>query len=267
MPRIYTCCRCAYHTPDLSRFRRHCNRKFICPAKIADVSPGFDEVVARVVPRTNFECLHCHKHFSSKDTLKKHLHNPRTKCPSRPPPSDSPGALHMDGSHLAPFGSDNLDERNLDDDFKKKLVNDPLDAFDRLTEAVYFSPDHPEFHNIYVPNTNKNVAHIWDGKRWRIQSKQLIAHRLVCNVVKYMLPLLEEEVRTNPTKDPRIHGVFMDVCCGIPSVGMFKCMRDMLWQRILSSQGIMRDRARRLNKALRHQEASASMAVLCAPTL
>ena len=43
----------------------------------------------------------------------------------------------------------------------------------KLTEAIHFNPDHPEFHNVYIPNINNSYAMIYDGKDWKLVQKMI----------------------------------------------------------------------------------------------
>ena len=62
----------------------------------------------------------------------------------------------------------------------------------KLTEAIHFNPDHPEFHNVYIPNINNSYAMIYDGKDWKLVQKNDLIDELYMDKVDYVHDNLEE---------------------------------------------------------------------------
>jgi len=62
----------------------------------------------------------------------------------------------------------------------------------KLTEAIHFNPEHPEFHNVYIPNINNSYAMIYDGKDWKLVQKSELIDELYMDKVDYVHDNLEE---------------------------------------------------------------------------
>lgn len=212
----YQCDRCGYSTVDLSRFKRHCDRKYPC---------------TRVKAHTSHQCAHCQKRFATKRTLVAHLRSPSTACPSRTPESVVVEA----------FGFSNIQKRDIGDLLLSKLKQDPLEHLEELIRVVHFDANHPELHNVYVPNRNRDVAHVWDGSRWRPETKHFLTRRLLASVYKFM-----------QSHDIVVPETLTNLCIGFPTGLLFRRTRDVLWRIILQEQHVMLDAARASERRAKH---------------
>jgi hypothetical protein len=226
----YRCERCGYCTVDLSRFKRHNDRKHPCSAA--------KNVAA-------FHCTHCHKRFATKRTLHAHLESASTPCPSRAP---APAPLE-------PFGAANIQKRDIGQALLDKLKHNPLEHLDEVVRVVHFDAHHPELHNVYVPNRNRDVAHVWDGTRWRAETKHFLTRRLLASVYKFM------QLRDDVPVPESLTGL----CVGFPTGLLFRRTRDTLWRVILQEQHVMLDAARASERRATRLMSIEAACIKCCP--
>ena len=69
------------------------------------------------------------------------------------------------------FGNEDLSY--ITGDFVKNLISaGPYGCIPKLVKRVHFHPKHKENHNIRIPNKGKNIASIYNGKRWLLCDKK-----------------------------------------------------------------------------------------------
>lgn len=69
------------------------------------------------------------------------------------------------------FGKEDLSY--ITGDFVQKLINaGPYACIPKLARRVHFHPSHKENHNIKIPNKGKNIASVFNGKRWLLCDKR-----------------------------------------------------------------------------------------------
>lgn len=57
------------------------------------------------------------------------------------------------------------------------------DLIPNASRRIHFHPDHPENHNIRIPNKNKNNVEVYDGKGWVLQDKNIYIEKMIENVI------------------------------------------------------------------------------------
>ena len=71
------------------------------------------------------------------------------------------------------FGNEDLSY--ITGDFVNNLIKaGPYGCIPKLVKRVHFHPKHKENHNIRIPNKSKNIATIYNGKRWLLYGKKEI---------------------------------------------------------------------------------------------
>jgi hypothetical protein len=66
----------------------------------------------------------------------------------------------------------------------------------KLTEAVHFNPDFPEYHNIYISNMKDKYAMMHDGKQWTLTTKEDLISKIYEDKKSYIEENLEEFVKS-----------------------------------------------------------------------
>ena len=75
--------------------------------------------------------------------------------------------LKVDGDvKLVNFGNENLSY--ISDDLFKSILGRGMKAVEELIDHVHFNADHPENHNLYVANIQKDYIIAYDGDTWTI---------------------------------------------------------------------------------------------------
>jgi len=70
---MFECPRCGYNTNIITNFIKHLSKKIICNPLNPDIS--IDDIKNELINKklNSFECEGCHKKYSSKDSLRKHI--------------------------------------------------------------------------------------------------------------------------------------------------------------------------------------------------
>ena len=66
----------------------------------------------------------------------------------------------------------------------------------KLTEAVHFNPDFPEYHNIYISNMKDKYAMMHDGKKWTLTTKDDLISKIYDDKKSYIEENLEEFIES-----------------------------------------------------------------------
>jgi hypothetical protein len=67
----------------------------------------------------------------------------------------------------------------IDNNIMKKCVERPFYGIPKLIKIVNFNNEHPENHNIILPNKNKKIYKLFDGKEWKLRTEN--------DTVKYLI--------------------------------------------------------------------------------
>lgn len=66
----------------------------------------------------------------------------------------------------------------------------------KLTDAVHFNPNYPEYHNVYISNMKDKYGMVYDGNNWNIVTKNELVDKLYDTNKSYVEENLEEFYET-----------------------------------------------------------------------
>ena len=69
------------------------------------------------------------------------------------------------------YGHENLDY--VTQDFVQNLFSIPYGALPKLIKFIHFHPQHPENHNVKIPNKKQNLALIHNNGKWEYRNKKM----------------------------------------------------------------------------------------------
>lgn len=192
MTKQYVCPRCGYVTHLKFDFRKHINRKIICPAVNTDVS--LDHLKKTIDEKSNvkkMKCDLCEKEFISNkgwknheckkdkvselitriDKLEKEM---ETKCISQNITNNIQNITNNiqinnnnnnSNYNLRAFGEEDksfLTDKVIGDLFFMNL------NFKELIETLHFNSEMPENNNIRIKSSKRNLLEIFRGDKWDI---------------------------------------------------------------------------------------------------
>ena len=64
-------------------------------------------------------------------------------------------------------------------EFIEKLIKIPYKAVPKLIKHIHFNPDHPENHNVKIPNKKQKFALIHTDGKWEYRNKKDIIENMV----------------------------------------------------------------------------------------
>lgn len=92
------------------------------------------------------------------------------------------------------YGHENLDY--LTHDYKTSLLKIPYRAVPKLIKHIHFNPEHPENHNIKIPNKKQKFALIQRNGKWEYRDKK----HVIENIVDNSYNILDEHFEEHHTK-------------------------------------------------------------------
>jgi len=92
--------------------------------------------------------------------------------------------------HLYAFGTENTSF--ITPEVCKRLFDKGFNSVPKLVETVHFDVNHPECHNIYIPNSRDNKVMIYNGNNWVLQPRDEIIGQLVEDKKTFILGKYEE---------------------------------------------------------------------------
>ena len=72
---------------------------------------------------------------------------------------------------------------------KKDLIRAIQYGYDstiKLTEALHFNPNYPEYHNVYITNMKDKYAMMFDGKDWNLTMKDDLINKIYDDKKNYI---------------------------------------------------------------------------------
>jgi len=66
----------------------------------------------------------------------------------------------------------------------------------KLTDAIHFNPNHPEYHNVYIPSMKDKYAMIYKNNNWQLVNKQELVDEIYDNKKDYIEENVEEFCNT-----------------------------------------------------------------------
>ena len=77
------------------------------------------------------------------------------------------------------YGKENLDY--LTQNYLLGLVYKPYNSVQCLVKNIYFHPNHPENHNIRIPNRKEKFATVYNSGNWELRNKREVIENIVDN--------------------------------------------------------------------------------------
>lgn len=152
----YKCLKCGKTFNHKGTYDNHMNRKTNCGNQIAN---------------NDNTCKNCGKKFSCYNSLYSHTKNSpcNEKCTNINNNINTNNTnienMNVDGDvKVVKFGDENL--TYISDDIYKKIIGRGFKCLEEFVMHVFFNKDHPENHNVYVSNLNKNIVNLFNGETW-----------------------------------------------------------------------------------------------------
>jgi hypothetical protein len=96
--------------------------------------------------------------------------------------------------NLVGYGNEDLSKLNKAEILK--ALQTGYNSTVKLTEAVHFNPNFPEFHNVYISNMKDKYAMMHDGKQWTLTTKEDLISKIYEDKKSYIEENLEEFVES-----------------------------------------------------------------------
>ena len=77
------------------------------------------------------------------------------------------------------YGQENLDY--IGSGYMNNLVNIPFRSVQNLVKDIHFNPNHPENHNVKIPNRKEKFAIVYKNGEWEFRNKKDVIETLVDN--------------------------------------------------------------------------------------
>jgi hypothetical protein len=103
--------------------------------------------------------------------------------------------------NLVGYGNEDLSKLSKTDILK--VLQTGYNSTVKLTEAVHFNPNFPEYHNIYISNMKDKYAMMHDGKKWTLTTKEDLINQIYEDKKSYIEENLEEFVQSLPVSRKR----------------------------------------------------------------
>ena len=92
---------------------------------------------------------------------------------------DKVGNINNIQININNYGNENLDY--LTTDFISNLIKIPYKAVPKLIKHIHFNPNHPENHNIKIPNRKEKFAVVYTDGNWELRNKHNVIENIVDN--------------------------------------------------------------------------------------
>lgn len=80
---------------------------------------------------------------------------------------------------LSVYGKEDLGKIENDPELLSAAYEKGLGAAAEITKFLHFNEDHPENHNVYMPESSGEIAKIYDGEKWRDERSSVVAKQLM----------------------------------------------------------------------------------------
>lgn len=267
----YICRRCGYEVNHKHNYIKHLSRKRPCKVTKENISietlkseinvffpqkPSKNEEISlknpqkpSFVKKTNLknpqkpskneenvtktlECVYCHKIYSRKDNLKRHMN----KCLEKNNSNQSDlislfkeqiaimkeehakekmelkqeisqllekvgsvtNITHQQNNiYINSYGQENIDY--ISSNYLNKLIKSPFGAVPKLIKYVHFNPKHPENHNVKITNKKLPYASVWEGNKWTVKDKK----EVIENIVDKSFSIIDEHYEVTKDKNDK----------------------------------------------------------------
>ena len=86
--------------------------------------------------------------------------------------------------NLIAYGNEDMSK--ISDANMLKILQSGYQSTTKLTEAIHFNPNFPEYHNIYIPNMKDKYAMVYDGIQWVLITKVELIEKIYENKKDYI---------------------------------------------------------------------------------
>lgn len=210
---IHKCPRCGYSTYNIANFRKHLNRKNMCPPNIANIS--LDDIRENTRSKRDdneYICTTCDKKFATLETLRIH----KASCKS----SDKLDVvlqelqelkqrireIEMIGQQNIVIGTVNASQNNVNvtvtqhatnnflsenieyvsEDFKVKCARKLDHGLIDFIKQVRFNPDHPESMNVKIHRLKQKTLYVYQNNRWEICDAKWTLEEMIVHGAKVL---------------------------------------------------------------------------------
>ena len=169
----YNCPRCGYETNRKSNIARHIDRENPCKPILKDIK----------VSRFRSKILKGDKKLKIKneETEIERLRRENKELKERQVGNTT--IINNDNSTTnvinitLPYRQTNHDF--LSDKDYIRCINRMIMSVPNLIKRIHFNPEHPENHNIYINDMNRNRIMVYDGTQWNVQNQKDTIDRLI----------------------------------------------------------------------------------------
>jgi hypothetical protein len=206
----YICSKCNKTFKQKGHYKAHINKKFPCDkntSKTLNNGKNNDDVPKMEQSFQNrndikFKCEYCHRSYSRKPNLNKHLKTCKKKEDNSLKEELFKLLLSNQEAHkkeinklqeqikqlsktntvnnyytnntqnIQVLAYDKTDISHLKDKDYKKVLRRGNFCVPNLVDAIHFNPDKPENHNIYIPNMKTGLIMCWNGETWDIRNRE-----------------------------------------------------------------------------------------------
>jgi hypothetical protein len=95
---------------------------------------------------------------------------------------------------LVGYGNEDLSKLSKSDILK--ALQTGYNSTVKLTEAVHFNPNFPEYHNVYISNMKDKYAMMHDGEKWTLTTKEDLISKIYDDKKNYIEENLEEFIES-----------------------------------------------------------------------
>jgi len=136
------------------------------------------------------ECRKCYKIFKSPGSKRAHMARNTCKPVEKPPNTiqtinnttnivDNSTTININVTVVNPFGEETMDYIINDKEFLSKCIKNGSNGLQEVVNKVWCNKDHPENHNLQIPNRSEDIYKIWDGSKWLYQPRSLTEYPML----------------------------------------------------------------------------------------
>jgi len=102
--------------------------------------------------------------------------------------------INVNNITLVAYGKEDMSK--IDKNEFAKILRNGFNSSIKLTEALHFNPNFPEYHNIYISNMKDKYAMLYDGTNWNLTMKDTLIDKIYDDKKNYIEQNLEQFVES-----------------------------------------------------------------------
>uniref|UniRef100_A0A6C0IWA6 C2H2-type domain-containing protein n=1 Tax=viral metagenome TaxID=1070528 RepID=A0A6C0IWA6_9ZZZZ len=150
------------------RQSRHLHEKKYCKLKNKVLSSNEEKLLLRI---ENIE--------KEKDTMRKELEILLERGGNNNNINSNNKVNMQQNIYVNNYGQENLDY--ITRQYLNSLLKIPFSSIKNLVEKIHFNPEHPENHNVKIPNRKERYAVVYKNGNWEFRNKKDVIESLVDN--------------------------------------------------------------------------------------